>query len=291
MSDDYINLGIPDISVIIKLEPDYTVNMKASTLAIHRTGSLPALAVSALNAVTASYALAVSGSIDTAVSSSYATTASFAATASAASSITFTPTTASFAITASFASNVPVTSSFAISASHAAIANTVITASFATTASYAANAASVPAGTVSSSAQVVTHVNSSTIVPNRVESNEYKLIAGAVSLTFTGSITSGIFGATEYVLPFIPTSSFCATTVEYVASRVGGLRVGVILAGWSGSQTTVTDVSSTDIGDTSDIRFSLVQDGGYIKLRVESLGSGSYPWTVQSLFKLFPFLS
>ena len=170
-------------------------------------------------------------------------------------------------------------------------ASIAVSSSYATTASYAANAASVPAGTVSSSAQVVTYVSGSTIVPNRVESNEYKLIAGAVSLIFTGSITSGIFGATEYILPFIPTSSFCATTVEYVASRAGGLRVGVILAGWSGSQTTVTDVSSTDIGDTSDIRFSLVQDGGYIKLRAESLGSGSYPWTVQSLFKLFPFLS
>ena len=169
-------------------------------------------------------------------------------------------------------------------------ASIAVSSSYATTASYAANAASVPAGTVSSSAQVVTHVSSSTIVPNRVESNEYKLIAGAVSLTFTGSITSGIFGATEYVLPFIPTSSFCATTVEYVASRVGGLRVGVILAGWSGSNTTVTDISSTDIGDTSDIRFSLVQDGGYIKLRAESVGSGSYAWTVQSLFKLFPTL-
>ena len=170
-------------------------------------------------------------------------------------------------------------------------ASIAVSSSYATTASYAANAASVPAGTVSSSTQVVTYVSGSTIVPNRVESNEYKLIAGAVSLIFTGSITSGIFGATEYILPFIPTSSFCATTVEYVASRVGGLRVGIILAGWSGSQTTVTDVSSTDIGDTSDIRFSLVQDGGYIKLRAESLGSGSYPWTVQSLFKLFPFLS
>jgi len=170
-------------------------------------------------------------------------------------------------------------------------ASIAVSSSYATTASYAVNAASVPAGTVSSSAQVVTYVSGSTIVPNRVESNEYKLIAGAVSLIFTGSITSGIFGATEYILPFIPTSSFCATTVEYVASRVGGLRVGIILAGWSGSQTTVTDVSSTDIGDTADIRFSLVQDGGYVKLRAESLGSGSYPWTVQSLFKLFPFLS
>ena len=176
-------------------------------------------------------------------------------------------------------------------ATNVSSASIAVSSSYATTASYAVNAASVPAGTVSSSTQVVTYVSGSTIVPNRVESNEYKLIAGAVSLIFTGSITSGIFGATEYVLPFIPTSSFCAATVEYVASRVGGLRVGVILAGWSGSNTTVTDISSTDVGDTSDIRFSLVQSDGYIKLRVESLGSGSYPWTVQSLFKLFPFLS
>ena len=176
-------------------------------------------------------------------------------------------------------------------ATNVSSASIAVSSSYATTASYAVNAASVPAGTVSSSAQVVTYVSGSTIVPNRVESNEYKLIAGAVSLIFTGSITSGIFGATEYILPFIPTSSFCAATVEYVASRVGGLRVGVILAGWSGSNTTVTDISSTDVGDTSDIRFSLVQSDGYIKLRVESLGSGSYPWTVQSLFKLFPFLS
>lgn len=174
--------------------------------------------------------------------------------------------------------------------SYADFAGTTISASYATTASYTENAVSVPEGTVSSSAQVVTYVSGSTIVPNRVASNEYTLIAGAVSLTFTGSITSGIFGATEYVLPFIPTSSYSAATVEYVASRQGGLRVGVILAGWSGSNTTVTDISSTDVGDTSDIRFTLVQDSGYIKLRVESIGSGSYSWTVQSLFKLFPTL-
>jgi hypothetical protein len=149
----------------------------------------------------------------------------------------------------------------------------------------------IPGGVVSASAQVIGYISGSDIAPAKVTSNEYKLNAGNVSLTFTGSVNTGIFGATEYVMPFIPTSSFCAATVEYVASRPGGVRVGVLLAGWSGSNNTVTDVSSTDIGDTSDIQFSLVQNGGYMKLRVESLGSGSYPWTVQSLFKLFPTLS
>lgn len=148
----------------------------------------------------------------------------------------------------------------------------------------------IPGGVPTSSAQIIGFISGSTITPHSVQSDEFKLNAGNVSLTFTGSVNTGIFGATEYVYPFIPTGSFSAATVEYVASRQGGVRVGMILAGWSGSTTTVTDISSTDVGDTSDIRFSLVQDTGYIKLRVESLGSGSYPWTVQSLFKLFPTL-
>ena len=148
----------------------------------------------------------------------------------------------------------------------------------------------IPGGVPTSSAQIIGFISGSTITPRSVQSDEFKLNAGNVSLTFTGSVNTGIFGATEYVYPFIPTGSFSAATVEYVASRQGGVRVGMILAGWSGSTTTVTDISSTDVGDTSDIRFSLVQDTGYIKLRVESLGSGSYPWTVQSLFKLFPTL-
>lgn len=231
-------VDVPNISVNIEKLPDYKVSVQPSSVVVQRTGSLPLLAVSALNANTASYALAVSGSTDTAISSSYA-------------------------LTASYASN---------------------------TISDWDSLSNKPIGIVSSSTQTVQNVSGSNITTNKVESNEFRILAGNVSLTFTGSVNTGIFGATEYVYPFIPTSSFSAATVEYVASRQGGVRVGMILAGWSGSTTTVTDISSTDVGDTSDIRFSLVQDTGYIKLRVESLGSGSYPWTVQSLFKLFPTL-
>lgn len=192
-----------------------------------------------------------------------------------------------------------LTSSYALSASYVA-GGTVSSASYAdyaVTASYLDGEAGItdwteitnkPQNIVSSSVQTIENISGSNIVPNKVSSNEYKIIAGNVELTFTGSVTSGIFGATEYVYPFIPTSSFSAATVEYVATRPGALRVGNILAGWSGSQVTSTDVSNTDIGDTSDMQFSVVQDNGYIKLRVTSLGSGSYAWTVQSLFKLFP---
>lgn len=171
--------------------------------------------------------------------------------------------------------------------SYADFAGTTISASYAATASFIDDPIS---GLVSSSTQTIEHISGSNIITNKVESNQFKILAGEVALTLTGSVTTGIFGATEFVLPHIPTDSFSAATVEYVATRPGALRVGNILAGWSGSAITSTDVSNTDIGDTSDMQFSVIQDNGYIKLRVTSLGSGSYPWTVQSLFKLFPTL-
>lgn len=232
-------VDVPNISVNIEKSPDYKISVQPSSLVIQRTGSLPSLAVSALFANTASYALSVSGSTDSAVSASYA-------------------------LTASYADN--VVSDW----------NEVL---------------NKPQGIVSSSVQTVQNVSGSNITTNTIESNEFRILAGNVSLTFTGSVTTGVFGATEFVYPYIPTSSFTAATIEYVATRPGALRVGNILAGWSGSSVTSTDVSNTDIGDTSDMQFSVVQNDGYIKLRVTSLGSGSYPWTVQSLFKLFPSLS
>ena len=444
-----INLGIPDVTVVIRENtdankvlidvpnisvnveklPDYKVNIQPSSLVVQRTGSLPSLAVSALFANTASYALAVSGSIDSATSASYALTSSYALNAGAGSGFPFsgsavitgslvvTGTVSASSITGSFSGdgsqltgitttlkitgstgqdsidlktqgllvtgsngitttvtdntvtiaappgtvtasaqinvfqttggdnvaslgantfngkqtifgdleidtgNIVVTSGNSLIVSGAIFAQNEfiggfvsssrieapsITGSLLGTASYV-DPAGLPPNTVSSSTQVLNYnvfattgsnvfigeqkITGSLDTTTSVKSKEFRLNAGDVSVVFTGSVTSGIFGATEYILPFMPINSFSATTVEYVASRQGALRVGVILAGWSGSNTTVTDISSTDVGDTSDIRFSLVQDGGYIKLRVESLGSGSYPWTVQSLFKLFPTLS
>lgn len=82
-------VDVPNISVNIEKLPDYKVSVQPSSVVVQRTGSLPLLAVSALNAYTASYALSVSGSIDTAVSSSYALTASYAQNAGAGSGFPF----------------------------------------------------------------------------------------------------------------------------------------------------------------------------------------------------------
>ncbi len=111
-------------------------------------------------------------------------------------------------------------------------------------------------------------------------------------MIFTGSINTGIFGATEYVQPYISTTNCSGMTVEYLAQRPGACRMGIIMASWLNTGSiTFTDVSTTDIGDTSDISFMFLSASNELRLRVNSAGSGSGAWTVQSLFKLFPNLN
>lgn len=135
-------------------------------------------------------------------------------------------------------------------------------------------------------------VTGSTTVTEFIKSNEYKLNAGTVSIVFTGSINQGIFGVTEYVQPYISTTEYSGMTVEYLAQRPGACRMGIIMASWLDTASIVfTDISTTDIGDTSDISFRFLSGSNELRLRVNSSGSGSGAWTVQSLFKLFPNLN
>ena len=145
---------------------------------------------------------------------------------------------------------------------------------------------------VSSSTQVVGLLVNQDIQPRSVESSEFKMDAGTVSITFTGSINTGIFGATEYVQPYISTTQYSGMTVEYLAQRPGACRMGIIMASWlNTASVTFTDISTTDIGDTRDISFMFLSSSNELRLRVNSAGSGSGAWTVQSLFKLFPNLT
>ena len=145
---------------------------------------------------------------------------------------------------------------------------------------------------VSSSAQVVGLLVDTVIEPAIVKSNEFRLDAGSVNIIFTGSVNTGIFGATEYVQPYISTTNYSGMTVEYIAQRPGACRMGIIMASWINTASVVfTDISTTDIGDTSDITFRFLSSSNELRLRVNSEGSGSGAWTVQSLFKLFPNLN
>jgi hypothetical protein len=161
-------------------------------------------------------------------------------------------------------------------------------AEFALSASFATNVSPSFTGSIDVNGDILAQGN---ISSSNIQTSEFKLIAGNVSLTFTGSINSGVFGVTEDVLPFISTIEYSGTIIEYVAQAPGATRIGMIMATWSGSNVVFTDISTADVGDTSDISFGFIQTGNIFKLRVNSNGSGSGPWTVQSLFKLFPNLN
>lgn len=130
------------------------------------------------------------------------------------------------------------------------------------------------------------------IEPSTVQTNAFQLNAGSVTIVFTGSVNTGIFGTSEYVQPYISTTEFSGATIEYMAQRPGASRMGLIMATWTNNSNIIfTDISTADVGDTSDISFAFIPSASVYRLRVNSEGGGSGTWTVQSLFKLFPNLS
>lgn len=170
------------------------------------------------------------------------------------------------------------------------VAESAVTASFALVAQSLAGGSS---GSLTVQELIVNnniYVDDNVYVSGSVTGGSFQLNAGAVNLIFTGSVTSGIFGATEYVNPAFSTASYSGASVEYIARRDGSVRMGMLMSTWTSGSIVFTDVSTVDIGDTSDVTFSFVQVDGDIRLRVYSAGSGSGAWTVQSLFKLFPSL-
>lgn len=234
MSNFIVNTDIPNLRVIIRDGDQYSINLVPGRVVTARTGSFNTysdFAGVAYTASYASYALSLSGSVQ---SASYAQTA--------------------------------------VSSSYVSLDG-------------------LPQNLISSSNQVVTSISGSEIQPSTVTSNEFNLRAGDVNITFTGSINTGIFGVSEYIQPFISTQSYSGASIEYVAQRPGATRMGTIMAAWTnGSTIAFTDFSTSDVGDTNDISFVFLPSGSYYRLRVNSEGTGTGTWTVQTLFKLFPNL-
>lgn len=171
--------------------------------------------------------------------------------------------------TGSFVGTFIGTSSVAITASAAnSITFIPISASSATSASYATKVQ----GLVDSSQLTVT-----TNIPS-------------ASAVISSSIKSGIYAATEIIPPALPLHQYSGTVIEYVVQRQSALRTGMLYASWSGSSISYTDVSNTDVGDTTDLSFNFIRADDTILLRVNSVGTGDGAWTVQCLFKLFPNL-
>jgi hypothetical protein len=325
-----IALALPDVSVNIQQGNNYTVEIQPSDLAVYRTGSLPAIAISA-------YSASYVQTADTANTASYVQTAQSAISASYALKAT-TSSFATKATTSSFAlhSNTSNTASYAVFAlSVAASASSVYTnlsasndmyvgnnltvvnsaiipsitgsittaetASHALTASYAETTVvgweqlqNKPTGIVSSSAQTIDNINGNVILPSSVTSSiqatTVQINSDTANIYISASSVSGIYNETRIVNPPIPTNKFSAASVEYMAQRTSDIRSGIIISSWSGSIVTYTDVSNTDIGNTEDLSFNFIKIADNMRLRVLSVGSGSGDWTINFLFKLFPNL-
>jgi hypothetical protein len=112
----------------------------------------------------------------------------------------------------------------------------------------------------------------------------------AVATIISSSVTSGVFNATEIIDPPFSVTEYSGVLVDYVAQRASGIRAGSVYGSWSGSNIAYTDISNTDVGDTSDLSFNFIRVGDNILLRAYSLGSGSGAWNIQCLFKMFPNL-
>jgi hypothetical protein len=141
------------------------------------------------------------------------------------------------------------------------------------------NLVEVPDGIVSSSSQIT-----------ELELNRLDINGGEANLTITGSVVTGIFDATENLEPLIPIDAYSGASIEYTAQRQNAIRTGIIMASWSGSEVTFTDISNSDIGETWDLSFNILRINGHIRLRAYSLGSGSGGWNIKVLYKLFPNL-
>lgn len=116
------------------------------------------------------------------------------------------------------------------------------------------------------------------------------VIFNGASVEISSSLKGGIFNATELIDPLISAIEYAGVAVEYTAQRQNAVRSGIVLASWSGSSITYTDVSNTEIGDTNDLSFNFVRIGNDIRFRAYSQGLGSGEWTAQFLFKMFPNL-
>lgn len=145
----------------------------------------------------------------------------------------------------------------------------------------------VPVGIVSSSQQFTTPTDNFT---GSFLANKVVIQNGGTGVIITGSQLTGVFNELQVVNLPIPSSSFSAAHMEYVAQRGNETRAGVVMASWNSAGINYTDISHADVNDTYDLSFNVVNLGQNIFLRAQSLGIGSGDWSIQVMYKLFPKL-
>lgn len=99
------------------------------------------------------------------------------------------------------------------------------------------------------------------------------------SLHTTAIITANTGTNTVYS---IPTSAYTGAFFDYTVSNSAGVRAGNVMSIWSGTTAKYTEVSTTDIGDTSPITFSVGVSGGNAVL---SASATTNNWVVKVIIR------
>jgi hypothetical protein len=150
--------------------------------------------------------------------------------------------------------------------------------------------ANKPDGLVSSSQQVVQNISGSQIQPLLIQVPQIRISSETSYVYMSASVVTGVYNETRIINPSIFIDQFSGAAVEYVAQNLQSVRTGIVMGSWSGSVVTYTDISNTDVGNTSNLSFNFAKVNNEVRLRAVSSGSESSPWTIQCLFKLFPNL-
>jgi hypothetical protein len=104
-------------------------------------------------------------------------------------------------------------------------------------------------------------------------------ISGAKIKTYENSLVS--IGSN--VISSFPTTDGNGVNFEYLVKNNTNYRVGNIMAVWDGSNINFTEVTTVDLGNTTDVILSVQINTGNIELIADAL---SQPWTVKTLVKI-----
>ena len=231
-----------------------------------------------------SFSGSFTGSISNAVSASYALTASYSLNAQSASS-TLQAVSSSYSLTSSYALNAGTsidTGSFATTSSFNSFTSSYSTGSFTGsftgelfgTASYAVSA--LTASYVIGGGSTFPYTGTAVITGSLVVTSTLQLDG---TLTDYATVNSTIVGSNNLYTQ--STGSYTATFVKYTVSKGTNSRAGEFIVNWNGAlPVEYTDVSTTDIGSTSDVVFSSAIGSSQIQVNATTATSG---WKIKTL--------
>jgi len=211
------------------------------------------------------------------LSGSYGVTGSWSATSFTGSllgtaSYATQALSSSYATTSSYVLNA-VSASYVQNAQSASYVLQAVSASFATTASYYGG--SVTSASFASTASYVNPLRQTVQVTGSLNVTGSVYINNALYSNQTNTL------ATENkILYSIPTSTYDALFVEYIAKNGSNARAGQIMSATDGTSVKYTETTTTDIGSTSPITFAVSVAGGNIQLEASASTS---TWTIKTI--------